>query len=296
MNTPRLHWRALRRAGMALVVASSGLWHANAHAGLFDDEEARKAIIELRQRVEAMRQATDAGQLRLQQALQQQQQQLQQVQEQQADMVRRSSDESSQLRRALLDLQNQIESMRADFARINGQNEQLARELADMNRRQRDLAQGQNDLGRAVDERVRQLEPVKVSVDGRDILVEPAERRAYDAALASFRAGDFPGAQNAFLALMARYPKTGYLPSALFWLGNAQYATRDYKEAIANFRIMLQAAPEHVSAAEAMLSIANCQIELKDARGARKTLEDLAKAYPQSEAAQAGKERLARLR
>jgi tol-pal system protein YbgF len=133
-------------------------------------------------------------------------------------------------------------------------------------------------------------------VDGRDILVEPAERRAFESALASFRASDFPAAQSGFQALIARYPKTGYLPSALFWLGNAQYATRDYKEAITNFRILLQAAPDHLRAPEALLSIANCQIELKDARGARKSLEDLGKAYPQSEAAQAAKERLARLR
>ena len=49
-------------------------------------------------------------------------------------------------------------------------------------------------------------------------------------------------------------------------------------------------------APEAVLSIANCQIELKDTRAARKTLEDLIKAYPQSEAAVAGKERLARLK
>ena len=147
-----------------------------------------------------------------------------------------------------------------------------------------------------MDDRVRQLEPVKVTVDAREIMVEPAERRAFDAALASFRAGDFAGAQSAFIALLARYPKSGYLPSALFWLGNAQYATRDYKEAITNFRTMLQGAPDHLRSPEALLSIANCQVELKDVRGARKTLEDLAKAYPQSEAAQAGKERLARLR
>ena len=49
-------------------------------------------------------------------------------------------------------------------------------------------------------------------------------------------------------------------------------------------------------APEAMLSIANCQIELKDTRAARATLESLVKTYPQSEAAQAGKERLAALR
>ena len=45
-----------------------------------------------------------------------------------------------------------------------------------------------------------------------------------------------------------------------------------------------------------MLSIANCQIEQKDTRAARATLESLVKTYPQSEAAQAGRERLSRLK
>jgi TolA-binding protein len=82
----------------------------------------------------------------------------------------------------------------------------------------------------------------------------------------------------------------------LFWLGNAQYATRNYKDAMANFRALIARDPEHVRAPEAVLSIANCQTELKDARGAKKTLEDLLKAYPGSEAASAAKERLARLK
>jgi TolA-binding protein len=63
-----------------------------------------------------------------------------------------------------------------------------------------------------------------------------------------------------------------------------------------NFRSLIAREPEHVRAPEAVLSIANCQIELKDTRGARKTLEDLIKAYPQSEAAIAAKERLPRLK
>jgi len=45
-----------------------------------------------------------------------------------------------------------------------------------------------------------------------------------------------------------------------------------------------------------MLSIANCQIELKDVTGARTTLNGLIKTYPQSEAAQAGRERLSKLK
>ena len=47
---------------------------------------------------------------------------------------------------------------------------------------------------------------------------------------------------------------------------------------------------------EAMLALANSQAEMKDAKAARRTIEDLMKAYPQSEAAQAGKERLASIR
>jgi hypothetical protein len=42
-------------------------------------------------------------------------------------------------------------------------------------------------------------------------------------------------------SFVKRYPQSGYVPSALFWLGNAQYATRDYTEAITNFRSLLTA-------------------------------------------------------
>lgn len=295
MNTPipgfarppegvREHVGATRRwnqATLALLLGTA-LWAGQAQAALFEDDEARRAILEVRQRQEANRLASEAA--------------VQRLVESHNELLRKSSDENLQLRRALLDLQNQIESLRAELARSNGQREQFSRELAELQREQKDMVQRQQELARGVEDRVSQLEPVKLTVDGREITVEPAERRSYEAALALFRSGDFPGAQTGFHGMIARYPKSGYLPSALFWLGNAQYATRDYKEAIVNFRIMLTATPDHVRAPEALLSIANCQIELKDVAGARKTLDELARSYPQSDAAKAGKERLARLR
>jgi tol-pal system protein YbgF len=268
-------------ARVLLLIA--GLWVAGAsHAALFEDDEARKAILELRQKVEASRSASDGV--------------LQKLVQTQNELLRKSTEDTAQLRRALLDMQNQIEGLKGELARSNGQREQFGRELSDLQRELKDQAQRQQELARGVEERVSQLEPIKLSVDGREIMVEPAERRAYDKALEQFRTGDFTAAQSGFLSLISRFPKSGYLPSALFWLGNTQYATRDYKEAISNFLIMLKAAPEHVRAPEALLSIANCQVELKDVIGARKTLDELGKTYPQSEAAKAGKERLARLR
>jgi tol-pal system protein YbgF len=235
-----------------------------AHAGLFDDEEARKAILDLRQKVEANKQAADATD-------------------------QRQTESNATLRRSLLDLQNQIEALRGDLAKSRGQEEQLARDVAEMQRRQKDLAQG-------VDDRMRKFEPLKVNVDGREFTVEANEKRDYDAAFAIFRKPDFPAASTAFIEFIRRYPQSGYNPSALFWLGNAQYANRDYNNAITNFKNMIGQAPDHPKASEAALSIANCQIELKDTRSARKTLDDLVKVYPQSEAAVAAKERLSRLK
>ncbi|HEY0822466.1 MAG TPA: tol-pal system protein YbgF, partial [Ramlibacter sp.] len=143
---------------------------------------------------------------------------------------------------------------------------------------------------------LRKFEPVQVTVDGKEFSADPGEQRDFEGALAAFRKGDFVAAQAAFADFVRKYPASGYRPTALFWLGNAQYANRDYRGAIANFRALLQQAPDHPRAPEAVLSIANCQIELKDNASARRTLDDLVKAYPQSEAASAARERLARLR
>lgn len=252
---------ALVLAGFWLVGAPS------AHAGLFDDDEARRAILDIRQRIDAGRVATETLQAE----------------------TRRLADDNAQLRRSMLDLQSQIDVMRADLAKARGQDEQLARDLAQVQQRQKDMAQG-------VDDRLRKFEPSPVKVDGQEFTADPAETRDYEASLALFRKGDFPGAQNGFTTFVKNYPKSGYGPSALFWLGNAQYATRAYKEAIANFRSLLAAAPTHPRAPEAALSIANCQVELKDTRAATKTLEDLIKVYPESEAAAAAKGRLSKLK
>jgi tol-pal system protein YbgF len=158
-----------------------------------------------------------------------------------------------------------------------------------MQRRQKDIAQG-------VDERMRKFEPQKVSLDGKEFNADPEEKRPYDEAVALMRNADFPGAANAFGAFLKRWPQSGYADAARFWLGNAQYGKRDYKEAIATFRAFVAAAPQHPRAPEALLAAANAQIEAKDTKGARATLGDLVKNYPQSEAAVAGRERLAVLK
>jgi len=265
-----------RRATGARAAALAGLplalvfWAAAlpAHAGLFDDEEARKAIVDLRARVA---QSDEANKARV------------------TEMNAQLLEQLTAMRRSLLDLNNQIEAMRSEVAKLRGNDEQTAKDLSDLQRRQK-------DLGQALDERVRKLEPVKLTLDGREITVDADEKRAYDDAIATIRSGDFDKSVAGLQAFTRRYPGSPYSESVRFWMGNALYGKRDYKEAIATFRAFVASAPDHPRAAEALLSLANSQAEMKDARGARKTIEDLVKAYPQSEAAQAGKERLASLK
>ena len=183
---------------MLSLVLGAVLAAGSADAALFEDEEARKAILDLRQRVDQ-----NVDQLRTRQA-----------------------EQAEQFRRSLLDLNNQIEALKAEIARLRGANEQLARDLAEVQRQQKDLRQ-------VADERLRKLEPQPVTLDGKEFVAEPDERRLYDESMAQLRKGDFAAAATGFGAFLRRYPKSGFAESAQFWLGNAQYGKREYREAIA---------------------------------------------------------------
>lgn len=248
-------------AGRALLFALALGAASGAGAGLFDDDEARRQIVDLGKQVELNRLASDEQLAR----------------------------QGEALRRSLLDLQAEIEALRAELARMRGSNEQLTRDIGELRSTQKAQVQ-------LTEERLSRVESQKISHDGREFNVEPQEKADFEAALGVFRKGDYAGAARAFTDFTRRHPASGYGPSALFWLGNAQYATRDYTGAIGSFRGLLSGAPEHLRAPESMLAIANCQVELKDIRAARKTLEDLLKTYPQTEAAPTARERLARLK
>jgi tol-pal system protein YbgF len=251
-------WRTAVAAATLLVAGAS------AHAGLFDDDEARKAILDLRTRLS---QLEDSSKLRDAQNAQTQQ----------------------QLQNALLDLTNQIQQLQQQVAQLRGSNEQLARSVSDLQQHQKDIVQG-------VDDRLKKVEPQQVTLDGKSFTADPDEIAAYDAATATLRGGQFDQAVASLSAFLRRYPASGYADAVRYWLGNAQYGNRDFKGAIATFRAFIAGAPDHPRAAEADLAIANCQIELKDLKGAKKTLDDLIRTYPKSEAAVAGKERLSSLK
>ncbi|MDE2372325.1 MAG: tol-pal system protein YbgF [Burkholderiales bacterium] len=258
----RKPWPAALAALLILLAAGPS------RAGIFDDDEARKAIVDLRNRVAAVEESSksraDANSAAL-------------------------TEQLGAIRRSLLDLNNQLEAMRGDIAKLRGNDEQLARDIADLQRRQK-------DVGQAMDERLRALEPAKVSLDGKDFTVDQDEKHAYDEAIGAIRGGDFTKAVTLLGNFQRRYPASPYGDSVRYWMGNALYGKGNYKDAIAAYRAFVNQSPDHPRAPEALLALANSQAETKDTRGARKTIDELLKAYPQSDAAKAGKERLSSLK
>lgn len=243
----------------AVVLTAASYSPLSAHAGLFDDDEARKAILDARTRIEAT----------------------------QRDLTNRIDTKAD--KNSLLDLASQNEQLRLELSKLRGQIEVLTNEVANAQQRQKDFYV---DL----DTRLRKLEPQKVSVDGHEATVDQNEQRIYDAALGQFKAGDYRAASTGFADFLRRYPQSGYAAAAQYWLGNTYYALRDCRSSIAAHQIVLKNYPDSTRAPDALLNISNCQVELKDKLQARRALETLIAQYPDSPAAQTAKERLPSLR
>ncbi len=289
---------------------------SQAHAALFEDEEARRAILDLRQRLETQRQnQAQASEQILQKALDLSQKQIDALRKQmEADSAQLKSDSSqSKLdsRQASLQLQNQIETLKQDIANLRGEREQLLREIHLLQRAQKEATADVEERFQKLYERLAKsdstakekdkeetLKPAKltVQVDGFEFLADPDEKRDFESAFVLFRKGDFNASATAFGNFVRTYTASGYKPSALYWLGSSRFARRDFNEAIAQLRSLVTDYPNHARTPEAMLTIGNAQIEIKQSKEARKTFNDLLKLYPTTEAAAAAKDRLAQLK
>lgn len=273
----------------AMLLAPAA-YPVNAQAAIFSDDEARKAILDLRIRFEELRnQVQDLG--KQIQALNTELKETQQV-------VQKKADGQGQL-----GVQSDMERLRQELARARGQIEELVNELTTTQKRQRDLdqmvdkriAEVKTKVGE-VDNRLTAFEPIVVNVDGMEIRVDPAEKRLFDAAIELFRAGEFKQSAAQLRSMMDRFPDSAYMPSLVFWFGSANYAQREFKGAITSFTAFLKTYAEHPRAADARLNLGLAQADAGERAAARKTLQNVVDRHPESNAAVVAKERLSKLK
>ena len=292
-------WAMLTRAQIgagfaALTIAMSS------QAGLFDDEEARKQILQLRA----------------------------QITETQRTLDQRVGELEAQARnRSIIDLFNQVETLKTEFARLRGQIELLQNEMENTQKRQRDLYVDLDGRMRKMETQLAEQARVQATppvlppgsatpgsaVPGVVVppgatdpnrtsppavvvpqpVVDPvAEQRAYDQGLELFRGGRFAEAIAAFQTFNRNFPRSTLVPSAQYWIGNSLYATRDYRGAIAAQRQLITQYPDSAKASDALLNIATAQSDLGEIQAARATLQEVVTKYPASEAGIKAKQRL----
>lgn len=270
----------MRRFALLLLFCanSAGI----AHAGLFSDDEAHKKIAELQQQNSALQQKVQA--LEAQLAKQE---------------PRITQSETALKNMGLVELLTQVEGLKAELAKLHGQDEVQAHDIETTQKRQKDLYV---DL----DTRLRGLEQANapaaaaVPVDATAAAADPAdaaaETKSYNAALDLFKLGNYQGAVAALQTFITSYPKGTLASSAQYWIGNAYFASRDFKAALAAQQKLLSLYPASPKVPDAMLNMASSHLELNDTASARKTLEELIAKHPLSNAAELAKKRLGNIK
>ncbi len=261
-----------------------GLCFANpAQAGLFSDDDARKQIQDNRKEIQQLEARFEARLQKLE------------------DANKNLEDKNNRQTKSMLDLQGQIEALSSEIRKLRGQNEELAHGLGEAEKRAKDFYV---DL----DARLRHFESLEeaskneavpasgippaatISTDPSD----PAfENRAFESAYSLLKEGRHANAVKAFHEFLSKYPDSVHVPNAIYWLGAAKFALKDFKGALDFYQRLLEISPATPKAAEALLHIAECQKELKQKTASQKTLKQLIAKYPTSEAAAKAKKLLA---
>ncbi len=240
------------RRGIAAALAALCIGTGPAQAALFDDEIARQRIDQLKNET-STRLGKHEGQI-------------------------------EQSQRVQLDLTNQIEALRAEIAKLRGQNEVLTYELEAATKRQKDFYL---DL----DNRLRALE-TKPEVAAEPAADPAAEARDYESALNLLKGGKFADAQVAFEAFIKTWPQSSFQPAAHYWAASSSFQAKNYPRANELYQTVHAQWPGDVRAPEALIGLANTQQVQGDAKGAKKTLETVLAQYPGTPAADVARQRL----
>ena len=246
-----------------------GLAAGQAHAGLFDDEEARLRINEMRNEFNGRVSKLESG------------------------------------ARAQLELADQIELLKTEIARLRGENEVLSNDLANAIKRQKDfyvdLDNRLRKLEPHADAAAAAPQPATAApaaapaaaVAPPVTAADPAaESRDYEAALTQLRGGKYKEAATGFIGFIRRHPGSSFQPSAHFWAASSLYQLKDNAAAAEYYAKVANQWPDDNRAPDALLGLVSAQQAQGDAKAATRSLERLAAKYPSSSAAQIARQRL----
>lgn len=269
----------MRKLILASLFVVAQLHAGTGHAALFDDTEARKKILQVEATANSQNQATQASLADLKKSVQ-------------ALEQRVTAIEAITKGQVLSDMQNQLDALRQEVARLKG-------ELEVANHNVDATLQRQKDLYTDTDTRLRKLETVPAPVANDQAATNAAtpdkssqEFQTLELANGLSKEGKHKDAFAAYDKFLKDYPNSTYAGDAIYGLGYSQFMLKNYKSSIATQQKLLDTHPESSKAADAMFNMANSQIQLGQVANAKKTLKDLIAKFPNSEVTPTAQKRL----
>ena len=288
----------------AVLMVACSLLPLQAHA--FWDDEARLAIIKLRESLKDLNNRINNETEQLNNRLKNETEQLNNRLKNETEQLARRIDpkaDDKKVNALFTDLEKLRSQLRGEVAELRGQVEIFAN---DLNKAQQKVDKLGNDLANArqrekdlyadIEKRLSKLEPRRQTIDGVDHEVTQVEQKLFDEATASLKKKDFAAATQGFLSFLQRFPGSGYTAQAYYFLGSSYFAEGDCKNAMPALQTVSNRFPFSQRAPDAMLNLAICQDDLNDMTASRDTLEALIKKYPASSAATNAKSRLGTLK
>lgn len=118
------------------------------------------------------------------------------------------------------------------------------------------------------------------------------EQISYLAAYELVKNKRYDDALNAMTVFTQKYPKGGYTANAQYWLGELYLLKKDYAQGIEHFDVVLQQFPTSSKSAASMLKVGYAYIAMGNKPEAKKYLQQVVRAYPDTPTAQLANSKL----
>jgi tol-pal system protein YbgF len=217
---------------------------------------------------------------------------------------------------SLLEMSNQLESLRDDVRSMHNDVDLLSNSVESSRKQQRDLYtdldrrlkvleshNGNSGLATAAAPAAANPPTAAIAPSASmatsstaaaappDILVGD-DKSGYQTAFTYLKDGQYDRAVPAFQKFLATYPDSSLAENAQYWLGEANYVNKAYPEAEAAFQRVIDRYPQSRKVPDALLKIGYCRYEMKQWESAKLVLSQVITAFPDSADANLAQQRI----
>ncbi len=209
---------------------------------------------------------------------------------------------------SLVEMMLQMEQIQNELRQLRGEVEAQRHTVDGMTNRQRDLYLD-------IDRRLRQQEsgasasftprPNSVAtpqVDSATAIssmqgnMTANEQVDYQNALGVLKEGRYQKSIAAFDEFLKKYPQSLYAANAQYWIGEAYYVSREFRQALGGFQKVVETYADSTKVADAMLKIGFIHYELAEWDQARNVLNHISSRYPKTTASRLAENRLQKMK